>query len=101
MRRLLATILVLVLGFVSPVLAQTASPDAANNPQSSPQVGDNATVGDTGLDALAQEPPPPPNYTGLLIGGLAVGGIVTIAVVASQNNNNNNNTTTTNKPKSP
>jgi hypothetical protein len=86
MRRLLAGVLVSLLGLSGPVLAQNTNYAQPVTTAQTP-ILNNQPAQDDGLTALDQAPPPPPDYNPYLIGGLALGGLGVGIYFATQHNN--------------
>lgn len=91
MRRIVAAVLIGLLGLVTPAWAQSSNstpgaPDAQNSPRT--QSATNPDVhSDRGTDAFAQAPPPGGVSPFLIIGGIAGGaGLIAYAISQSQSN---------------
>lgn len=90
MRRLVATILAVLIGFTIPAFAQSGGPTPTINGSPAP-MGAGAPqnpppLAQDGTDAFGQSPPPVEDNMPLLIGGgLLLGGGILIAVVVNNN----------------
>lgn len=90
MGRLVAIALSGLLGFASPVFAQSTGPRAVSQGGISQGGMTSQNGASDGLSAFGQDNTPPDNTALLIGGGLAIGGAALIAVLVSNSRNDNN-----------